>query len=417
MGASYWAVFTRLDCAEDYGVELLSQTDMFATEPHGRVIRKDSMPDPEKHRIHRWQILIAGAGQMAEGNLFGRSIIADARLAGKYLGPHAIALDFPDPGGVDNLWTYAFLNTRAGLHAIKAAAFGTSVPGLRVDLLADLPIPLPDDATQKRVADLIRRTVECRERYAAELRAARAVVEDLPEMQEALAMCAERRGRCVLWDRELPTLSAWTYASTGGALGYLKGKWSARLGDVLEPAGVFNGPRFARISCLPPHGIELLSQRDVFLIRPIPRRILHPGFSDEQIFASIGTLLVGGQGTLGEGEIFGRVILVDRELHQKAFTQHLLRVIPESSCVAFVYSFLSTLVGLRLVRSAGVGTKLLSLRPDLLRQLPIPDITSTLSRKIDQHIALAEGAKAESLSLEAEAIRIVEEEVIPSWLA
>jgi len=40
MGPAYGSVFTRLDCHKDYGVELVSQSDMFATEPHGRIIRK-----------------------------------------------------------------------------------------------------------------------------------------------------------------------------------------------------------------------------------------------------------------------------------------------------------------------------------------------------------------------------------------
>src|SRR5690606_15285680 len=99
LGASYWSVFTRHDCAAEYGVELLTQTDMFASEPEGRVIRRDSMPKPEHHRVQKWQVLIAGAGQMGDGNLFGRSIIADGRLTDGYLGPHAAALTFREPGG------------------------------------------------------------------------------------------------------------------------------------------------------------------------------------------------------------------------------------------------------------------------------------------------------------------------------
>lgn len=417
LGESYWAVFTRLDCAATCGVELITQTDMFASEPSGRVIRIDSMPKPENHRVRRWQILIAGAGQMAEGNLFGRSIIADDRLAGKYLGPHAVALTFEDEGGDENLWTYAYLNSKIGIQAIKSAAFGTSVPGLRLDLLADLPIPLLDPTTQARVAALVREAVEARERYAEELRAARAVVEALPEMQEALEMCGERRGRCVLWAGELPTLSAWTYASTGGALGHLKNQWPGRLGDVLEEDGLFNGPRFARVSCSPPHGVEFMSQRDVFLIRPIPRRIVNPGFAEHLLFVPEGSLLVGGHGTLGEGEIFGRVVHVSGRLARAAFTQDLLRVQPKAEHSAATYSLLSTLVGFRLLRSTAVGTKILSMRLDLLRALPFPDLSSAQKDLVSERLRIALMSRTESEEKEAEAIRIVEEEVLPEWLA
>jgi type I restriction enzyme S subunit len=74
-GEAYGTVFTRLDCDPNHGVRLLSQTDTFAAEPRGRIIRRDSMPDSRRHEVRRWQILISGAGQMSEGNLFGRSII------------------------------------------------------------------------------------------------------------------------------------------------------------------------------------------------------------------------------------------------------------------------------------------------------------------------------------------------------
>jgi hypothetical protein len=53
---------------------------MFAAEPFGRTIRRDSMPRPTNHEVKKWQLLIAGAGQMSGNNLFGRTIIADERL-------------------------------------------------------------------------------------------------------------------------------------------------------------------------------------------------------------------------------------------------------------------------------------------------------------------------------------------------
>src|SRR5262249_2471363 len=80
IGPAYGAVFTRHDCHPKHGIELISQTDMFSAEPSGRVIRLDSMANPEKHHVKRWQVLIAGAGTLGETELYGRSIIADARL-------------------------------------------------------------------------------------------------------------------------------------------------------------------------------------------------------------------------------------------------------------------------------------------------------------------------------------------------
>lgn len=417
MGRAYGAVFTRIDCAPSEGIELVSQGDMLAAEPAGRVIRRDSMAQPERHEIKRWQILIAGAGTLGETEMYGRSLIADGRLVGKYVGPHAMVLTFQEPGGRLNLYVYALLCSAFGVRAIRSLSFGTKILGIRKDLLADFPIPIPDDETQERIAALIRTTVEARERYLTKLRAARKVVEDLSEMQEALGMCGERKARCITWDRALPTLSAWTFASTGGALGYLKTRWSGRLGDVLEENGLFNGPRFARIPCLPPHGVDFLSQRDVFLIRPVPRRIVHPGFDERLLFVSANSLVVAAQGTLGDGEIFGQTTYVSSAMASQAMSQHLLRLWPTAVHSAAAYSFLSTKVGFRLLRSTAVGTKLLSMRPDLLRELPFPDCPPVRLQLITAHLDAAMAARASADDAEAEAVRIIEQEVLPAWLA
>jgi len=348
--------------------------------------------------------------------LFGRSIIADARLVDKFVGPHAMVLNFSESGGEDNLYVYAFLCTRFGVQAVRSASYGTKILGVRKDILSDLPIPLPDEATKKHVAQLIRQAVEGRERYLVNVLAARKQIEELPDVTEARAMCEERKAHCIVRNGNLPTLQAWTYASTGGALEFLQKKWSGRLSDVLKPDGVFNGPRFARVLCQAPYGVDFLSQRHVFLMRPVLRRIASPGVPDRLLFVPEGSLLVGGRGTLGEGEIFGRILYVTKDLAEVACTEDLLRVQPKDKFSAITYSFLSTVVGFRLLRSTAVGTKILKMRPDLLRDLPFPDCDSETTRKINQHLDSAMSAREEANRAEHQAIRILEEEVLPAWL-
>lgn len=417
MGPAYGSVFTRLDCQPSHGVELVSQSDMFAAEPAGRVIRLDSMPRPEKHRIRKWQVLIAGAGTLGETEIYGRSIIADDRLVDKYVGPHAMVLTFHQPGSIDNLYCYAFLCSPTGVSLVRTTSYGTKILSIRKDALADLRIPDANLDTKRRIASLISKTIECRETYLRQILEARAALEQLPEMAEAARMCLERKARCQIWADPLPVMSAWNLASTGGAYTYLKKQWKARLGDVLTGQGVFNGPRFARVLCKEPHGIEFYSQRDLFLIRRIPRRIVHPGFRDNLLFAPEGSLLVGGHGTLGEGEIFGRVVYVSGRLRHAGFTQDLLRISPRADAAALCYTFLSSTLGFRLLRSTGVGTKLLLMRPDLLRDLPFPEADSKTVSKVRGHLETAMTARNTADEAENEAVRIIEQEVLPSWLA
>ncbi len=415
-GGSFGAVFTRIDCDVASGVELMSQVDVFAAEPACRVIRRDSMPRPERHLVHRGQVLVAAAGQMGESTLFGRCMLADARSAGKYLGPDVLALSFHDEES-DAKYAYAFLASRPGLQLIRSAAYGTSIPRVRQDLLLNLPIPDADASTREKIVALIGTAMTRREQFASELLAARAPIEALPAMQRAHAACAVRRVRVGLQAPPLRTLGAWNYVSTGAALPLLQDAWNTRLGDVVPANGIFNGLRFARIECEAPHGIELLSQRDVFLLRPVPQRVAHPGFSDRVLFAPEHSLLVGGAGTLGEGEIFGRAVYVSQEMTRYAVTQHMLRIQPSQEHAPLAYAFFSTLVGRRLLRSTAVGTKILSMRPDLLRALPFPEVDSATAGRVAAHLHEAMRARDAAERAEAEAIRLVETEVIPAWLS
>jgi len=416
MGPAYGSVFTRLDCERTYGVELLSQGDMFSTEPQGRVIRRDSMPVPEDHRIKKWQVLVAGAGTLGPTELFGRSILADGRLTDKYVGPHAMVLTFREERSPLSLYCYAFLSTAAGIGCVRATSYGTKVLGLRSDLLSDLPIPLASESVVEKIACLIAESVEYRESFAAEVSAAREPILQIPEVKEAIGYCKERRRRCLVWHGDLPTISAWNYASTGGALEYLQRKWSGRLSDIVRSEDMFYGPRFARIPSVAPYGIDFESQRDVFLLRPILRRIVHPGCADRLLFVPDSALLVGGQGQLEEGNLFGRVELAAFNSGRGAITEAIFRILTPEKSSELMFAYLSTELGLAFMRNAAVGTSVPKMNPALLEQIPIPDTDSSTRAKIVAHVRSAIHAKEKANAAESEAIRLVSQEIIPKWL-
>jgi hypothetical protein len=198
LGEMYAKVLARVNCAPQYGQELLGQVDIFAAEPLGRVIRGDLIPFVDELRIRRWDIPIARVGQLGETTPFGRAFIADRKLEGKLASGDVLVLRFPNPGDDVNLFTYAFLNSRIGLRALRSCAYGTSIRRIRLDLLSSIPVPLPDDAVRGRVAQHVREAVECREGYLRELGAVRELIEETPGMAEAREMCAERKARTLI---------------------------------------------------------------------------------------------------------------------------------------------------------------------------------------------------------------------------
>jgi hypothetical protein len=413
MGPAYGTVFTRIDCLLEHGVELLSQSDMFAAEPRGRVIRRDSMPNPEDHEIKRFQVLVAGAGTLGDNELYGRALIADARLAGKYVGPDSMTLVFREPESDQSLFTYAYLATSVGVAAIRATSYGTKILRFREDLLSSLPVPIADPVVVYGVAVLVRRCVEQREIFLRELHAARETIERMPDMREAHAMCAARGPKRVVWAGSLPTLRAWNFASTGDALSYLRKRWTGCLADAVESEGIFKGGRLTRVPCDPPHGVNLLSQRDVFAIRPVPRRVQRPTDSLFEVTPSM--LLLASRGQMSEGAIFARI---ERASHMPAgaiVTEDITRIRPRDGLGEGLYAFLSTSVGQSLLRSTAYGTSIPGMRGDLLARLPLPE-TGSLQRAT-KHVEAATAARIAAAQAESEAISTVEEEVLPAWLA
>ena len=415
MGPAYGSVFTRADCRFPNGIELLSQSDMFAFSPVGRRIRTDSLPNPLDHEIRRWQVLLAGAGTLGKTELYGRATIADDRIVGRYVGPDAMVLTFAEEGGAENLYVHAFLSSRVGFEAIRATSYGTKLLRFRGDMLGSLPVPIPAEATIERVADAMRQAVVLREQAASCFDAARRVIDQLPAVGEARQLLGGRARKAIAWSGQLPTIRAWTFASTGDAMLYLRTVWSKRLNDAVVERGIYQGPRFARIPCEAPHGIDLLSQRDVFLVRSLARRIVHPGMADEQLFVPDGALLVASHGQMTEGNLFGRVELAAAGLSRCAISQDIMRVVPKPQDWATAYAFFSSELGLRLLQSTAVGTSIPLMRLDLVASLPFPELPESSRIEIDRLVTQGVKARVEANRAEENAIELVEREVLASW--
>jgi hypothetical protein len=56
------------------------------------------------------------------------------------------------------------------------------------------------------------------------------------------------------------------------------------------------------------------------------------------------------------------------------------------------------------------------MRPDQHRALPFPDVDEATAARVKQHLLEAMRARDAADRAEAEAIRLVETEVIPEWL-
>ena len=126
---------------------------------------------------------------------------------------------------------------------------------------------------------------------------------------------------------------------------------------------------------------------------------------------------MAGVGGTGDGDTLGRPVFVDERLSRYALTQHVLRIVPLRQFSASLHAFLATGVGRRLVLTTAAGTVVQQLRRDLVAKLPVPVLEPSQHRRLGEHHRVAYEALNQSVHAENEAIRIIQEEVLPQWLA
>jgi type I restriction enzyme S subunit len=166
-----------------------------------------------------------------------------------------------------------------------------------------------------------------------------------------------------------------------------------------------------------PCRFDFWSQRDLHMIRPAPARIAKPNVSDRLLFVPEDALLIASLGQFSEGALFGRVAIASSEIVGAALTQHILRVYVSPGTSFQLYAFLSTRIGLQLLRTTAIGNSIPMMRLDLVRNLPAPALEESVAKRVDNHIKQGLEARVNFIRAEKEAVRIIEEEVLPEWLA
>lgn len=190
----------------------------------------------------------------------------------------------------------------------------------------------------------------------------------------------------------------------------------SQLGDVLM-SPPFYGSRYKRIESTSKNAVELLSQGDIFDLKPNGRKIsLRSIKSYDQEIVSKGTILVPAQGTLGENEIFGRAKFVWGYLEEKLIAGHAMRFIPneEEIDAGYLFCVLNSPLWFRVFRDTVYGTNLLGFIVPLLMNSPIPRFEKNIESRIGSNVKSAYEMLTNALDKELKAISLVEKE-IESW--
>jgi type I restriction enzyme S subunit len=196
------------------------------------------------------------------------------------------------------------------------------------------------------------------------------------------------------------TLNAFNYSERLRRLAkYVYSHGALPLGDILQPDGLKHTSSFPRIEINSPRSIRLLGQKELFTLNKKGKQIARI-FVPQIERASYGEVIIAGVGTMGETELFGRAEFVGGELEGELLAGEFIRMNTiDEWHPGYLYAWLSSQYGFRMIRGTEAGTKLCRPIKALLKKIPVPDIPKknrdSIGVKIERAYQLKHQAREE----------------------
>ena len=125
-----------------------------------------------------------------------------------------------------------------------------------------------------------------------------------------------------------------------------------------------------------------------------------------------GEILIACDGTLGENELFCRAVYVNEDLKGSYVSSHFLRLkVNDEMLAGYLFCWLNSDYGFRLIRNTQAGTKLCHPINKLFLDIPIPIIGKDEMQEIDRLVREAHTKRHLANQKELKAISMVEQEI------
>jgi type I restriction enzyme, S subunit len=312
-----------------------------------------------------------------------------------------------DPEKILPGYLYAFISSKLGSSLIGQKTYGAVVQHIEAHHLYDLYIPRLPSSIEKNIHDLIEESSQHRERANQELeRVQKRFLLDVLDLNEDDLRWenggehAFATGTAVLSMKHY-RLDGFHYVGyVQEAETYLKD--TTPLGELISP---YQPPIFKR-PYTDETGIPFLSGMDLYNAYPKPRLYISRKMPNlNKYIVKAGTILVQNVGQ--RYGLFGRPTILQKHLDNASVTQHLMRVYPNNpNDKGFVYIWLSTEIGRRLLLKQSFGTSMGVLFEHSFSEMPVPKCSAELRHSFEPEIQTIcdYRDKANELEDEAQAI-------------
>lgn len=403
------------------GISFVGSSDMLKAEfSNLKRISKKYTPKLENYFLETGWTLISRSGTV------GKTVFVSKDLIGKAASEHIIRVE-PNKSKIKSGFLYAFLSSKFGYSLLTQGTFGAVIQHIEPDHVASIPIFIPPEQTQEKIHHLVIDASRLRVEGNKLLREAELEMKEQTGLLDLKSSDYEHFGansikrKVSIFKRKVNELSS----TTINAFNYSKKIEAIReriietgsyklLSDCLTTKGFFHTGAFRRLELKSKKSIQLINQSDIFNIKMVGKQ-LAPRYIKAKTLVEYGEVLIAGVGTLGENETFCRTIFAGEELEGKLISGEFIRMnTNETVPPGYLYSFLASDYGFRLIRSTQAGTKLCRPIKELLKDIPVPILPIDKMNEIDTKVKKAFTMRNTALEKENNAISIIEKE-IESW--
>jgi len=399
--------------ATEYGVPFISSGSMLLADLSNLPLL--SKKDAESSRLSYLRLQY-GMTLISCSGTVGRMAYVRPDMDGIWSSQDVLKV-VPDPQKISPGYLHAFLSSRFGVPLVVSGTYGAIIQHIEAEHISELPVPRLGDV-ENLAESLMADSAFCLSKYDELLRQARSMVLSEVGLIDPSRLewfsSSERLG----WLESGVTsesLRAYNYdPRVKKYLKHLSSICNESLGSLCDPTSFKGHIVFKRIESDPEHGYQLLGQREAFQRSPEGRWISRRSVEGLGLVVPPGTVLIPSHGTLGEFELYCRAAIVTERTSRYAYSGDFYRCIPIENKIrsGYLYAFLSTKVGFRILRSMSTGGKQQYQHPSLIARLPIPRLGEFKESQIADLVDQATAFYDRGLALEDQARSIVENAIV-----
>lgn len=410
-------VFKRQFCQDtEHAVQYFQSSDVPSLEEKSKVFIYKGQAESLKLLVHKNDILVTGFGTIGNTRLVSR------HQDGVCYANNVCRIQST---GMSAGFIYAFMSSKYGTAQLNNNASGSVVryieaPGIKRTLIPHFP-----ESFQKEVDDLMQEAARLRKEATDELNEAEKILKEAAKLRDLTPEDYDyyglnnsgRKVSCFIRKRkdiDTTTINAFNHSERIRNTKASITCPTVPLKEVLLGGDTFSTGSFPRIEVKEGCGIMLINQKDIFDTIVKGKYISKRNVKTNNL-VEYGEVLIAGVGTLGENETFCRAIYANEDLVGQLVSGEFIRMKTNGKVPSgYLYAWLASDYGFRLLRNLQAGTKLCRPIPRLVLEIPVPIVDKQVMEEVGQMVKEAYTKRYRANCNEHKAISMVERE-IESW--